>query len=114
MAVAQHMKDAQLYESSPAVDPETGYVTYPASVSWPRHKRYVDIDVDLGMVSSHQGDGVVRVSGASLTHSTCRKMLITEVEEKCSFFDSCEDRCVYCDILKHSLINSFFLLHSFM
>ena len=68
MAVAQHMKDAQLYESSPAVDPETGYVTYPASVSWPRHKRYVDIDVDLGMVSSHQGDGVVRVSGASLTH----------------------------------------------
>ena len=68
-AVAQHMMHAQLYESSPTVDPQTGHVLYPASVSWPRHKRYVDIEVDLGMTSPSSGErGVVHVLGASLTH----------------------------------------------
>ena len=68
-AVAQHMLDAQLYESAPTVNPETGHVSYPSSVSWPRHKRYVDIEVDLGMVSPDSGKGeVASVLGASLTH----------------------------------------------
>ena len=71
------MQNAQLYTSEPVVDPETNHVTYPASVSWPRHKRCVDIEVDLGIGSHDNCDNgrcgsafhdVVHVLGASLTH----------------------------------------------
>ena len=75
--VAAHMQEAQLYTSSPAVDPETKHVTYPASVSWPRHKRCVEVEIDLGMGSDDyvstssdvcSTNNAVHVLGASLTH----------------------------------------------
>ena len=62
------MLAAQLYTSKPLINENSGHITFPASVSWPRHKRYVDIHVDLGMPCQSLENKVIQVLGASLTH----------------------------------------------
>ena len=64
----RHMLAAQLYTSKPLINKNSGHITFPASVSWPRHKRYVDIHVDLGMPCQSLENKVIEVLGASLTH----------------------------------------------
>eukprot|EP00944_MAST-04C_sp_MAST-4C-sp1_P000662 g662.t1 len=66
--ISRHMLAAQLYTSKPLINENSGHITFPASVSWPRHKRYVDIHVDLGMPCQSLENKVIEVLGASLTH----------------------------------------------
>ena len=67
--IQAHMERAQLYKSAPVVNPESGDVTYVPPVTWPTHKRCVEIEVDLGMaVDGVGGSGSATVVGSSLSH----------------------------------------------
>lgn len=58
IALAAHLKSAELYESAPDA---SGHFAVP--VDFPRHERCVEIEVDLGV-----GDSSATVLGADLTH----------------------------------------------
>jgi glutamate N-acetyltransferase / amino-acid N-acetyltransferase len=57
-ALAQHLKDAELYSSRP---PKDGVFSPP--VDYPSHERCVEIEVDLGL-----GNASASVLGGDLTH----------------------------------------------
>jgi glutamate N-acetyltransferase/amino-acid N-acetyltransferase len=69
--VMKHMADAELYKSNISINTDDNIVRYNTSLRYPKHKKCVEIEIDLGMVcndSQSIGQSSATVLGSSLSH----------------------------------------------